>query len=114
MGRRKSGGMKFWPPLATKDSKVVYHCYASHGKGYGKNPPWGAEIRILCINEQREVKWVDGRFATGAAEYECDEMRGMRRVRAGRVLVGIWSTARCRTENSTSSILSLRSSAIYQ
>ena len=66
----------FHKPLAGPFSKVVYHCYASHGKGFGGVPPWGAKTRSLCINlKTREVKWADSCY-TSSGEYQCDEMRG--------------------------------------
>lgn len=68
----------FRKPLAGPDSKVVYHCYASHGKAFGPNPPWGANLRALAINlETREVKWVDSWFSNRAIEFQCEEMRGI-------------------------------------
>lgn len=80
MSRRfKSSTFKFNQPLSTPESKVVYHCYASHGKGYGKCPTWGSVLRILCINEKTlEVKWCDGRYGSQFSHYECDELRGKR------------------------------------
>jgi hypothetical protein len=67
--------MDFRAPLSTPASKVVYRCYATHGKGFGKNPPWGAAIRILVINGKREVHWHEGRFGKRDAQYECDTLR---------------------------------------
>ena len=68
----------FNKPLSGPDSKVVYHCYASHGKAFGKTPPWGAKIMELAFNrDTREVKWVESEFGARYAEYFCDEMRGV-------------------------------------
>src|SRR5215469_12446594 len=59
MSRRRSSGMKFGVPLATPQSKRVFHCYASHGKAYGFANPreYPTTLRVLCINEAREVRW---------------------------------------------------------
>lgn len=78
MSRRfKSSTFKFNQPLSTLKSKVVYHCYASHGKGYGKCPKWGSVLRILCLNEKTlEMKWCNGRYGDLFSDYECDELRG--------------------------------------
>ena len=55
----------FHKPLAGPFSKVVYHCYASHGKGFGGVPPWRAKTRSLCINlKTREVKWADSCYTS--------------------------------------------------
>jgi len=64
MSRRfKSSTFKFRQPLATPQSKRVFHCYATHGKGYGHSPPiGGADIRILLVNAAREVLWADARY----------------------------------------------------
>jgi len=67
----------FRKPLAGPHSQVVFYCYASHGKGFGKTPPWGATTRSLAINlETRDVKWVDSCY-TDRGVYCCDEMRGV-------------------------------------
>jgi hypothetical protein len=64
MSRRyKSATMKFGVPLALPTSKRVFHCYASHGKGYGfaSGPrEWPTAVRILAINTARETRWEDG------------------------------------------------------
>jgi hypothetical protein len=63
MSRRfKSKTMKFGIPLATPESKRVFHCYASHGKAYGAAVPrnWPCPVRMLCVNTARETRWEDG------------------------------------------------------
>ncbi len=76
--RRSSSGFNFHAALSTPDSKVVYHCYSSHGRVYAQTPPWGSKIQVLCMNmTTREVKIVDGLF-TEDGEWHCDEMRGQK------------------------------------
>ena len=99
--------MQFRKPLATPDSKRVFHCYATHGKGYGHDPSIsGADIRILLVSAARDVLWADARF--DGHDYHCEVAR----------LDGHWKrlggscwTVLCRSERSTRSTLTLRSSA---
>ncbi len=83
MGRRRSGRIDFHKPLSTPDSKVVFHCYASHGKGFGKVPPWNSALRVLAFRrDTREVQWVDALYTAGG-NWHCDELRGKGWVRLG-------------------------------
>jgi hypothetical protein len=64
MGRYKSSDrMKFGLPLATAESKQVFHCYATHGKAYGRAiPNFAADVRIVVINAARQAHWDDATF----------------------------------------------------
>jgi hypothetical protein len=64
MGRYKSTNrMKFGLPLATAESKQVFHYYAMHGKAYGRAiPNFSTAVRIVVINRAREAHWEDGTF----------------------------------------------------
>jgi len=67
MGRYKSRTMRFGLPLALADSKRVFYCYASHGKGYGfasgpRTCP--CAVRILAVNSARETRWEDGVYVS--------------------------------------------------
>jgi hypothetical protein len=77
MGKRRGNahGFQFNKPLSMLDSKVVYRCYATHGKGYGGCPPFNSPIRILCLSASGEVLWVDG-FYHPIDRFTCDAMRG--------------------------------------
>lgn len=71
MSRRfKSSTFKFNQPLSMPESKVVYRCYATHGKAYVKDPPQDSRIQLLCFSETRKVKWADGLYTW--QEYQCD------------------------------------------
>jgi hypothetical protein len=64
MGRYKSSDrMKFGLLLATAESKQVFHCYATHGKAYGRAiPNFAADVRIVVINAARQAHWDDATF----------------------------------------------------
>ncbi|MGH8171560.1 MAG: hypothetical protein ACREPX_00340 [Rhodanobacteraceae bacterium] len=63
MSRRfKSPTMKFGVPLSVPGSRYVEHCYAKHGKAYGKTPPDGSTIELILINLQRQLWRVEGFF----------------------------------------------------
>ena len=74
MGRYKSANqMKFGLPLATPESKQVFHCYATHGKAYGRAiPNFTAAVRIVVINAAREARWQDAMVnADGHRGFRC-------------------------------------------
>jgi len=64
MSRRyRSVTFKLRQPLVTAESRRVFRCYGTHGKGYGHGPPiGGADIRILLVNAARDVLWAEARF----------------------------------------------------
>jgi hypothetical protein len=76
-GRFKSHTFQFRKPLATPESKIVYQCYATHGKGYGGSPPFNTSVHILCLSKTGEVKWTDG-FYSSINGFECNAMRGVK------------------------------------
>jgi hypothetical protein len=47
-------------PLSLPTSKIVLHCYASHGKGFLGKPSPNVPIRILAINDKRQTRWEVG------------------------------------------------------
>lgn len=69
--------MKFGVPLATPESRRVFHCYASHGKAYGRADPrpWPCSVRILCINSARETRWEVGIYED-LHEWRCPALVG--------------------------------------
>jgi hypothetical protein len=79
MSRRRGNahGFQFNKPLSMPDSRVVFRCYATHGKGYGGCPPFNSIIRILCLSASGEVLWADG-FYHPLDRFTCDSMRGVK------------------------------------
>jgi hypothetical protein len=79
MSRRfKSATRKFGLPLVTAESKRVFHCYASEGKGYGfaAGPrAWPTPVRILLVNAARGVRWEDGLYSE-PHHWECNAVAG--------------------------------------
>jgi len=66
--------MQFRKSLSTPESKRIFQCYATHGKGYGHDPSIsGTDIRILLVNAARAVLWADARF--DGRNYHCEAAR---------------------------------------
>jgi len=70
--------MKFGLPLALPASKRVFHCYASHGKGYGfaSGPKaYPCQVRILAVSAGHETRWEDSVY-TNLHKWSCPALAG--------------------------------------
>jgi len=64
-------------PLAVPGSRRTERCYALHGKARGRDPGWNAQVELVLLDGERDVRNVLG-YHRAPGRFVCDVEPGWR------------------------------------